>query len=188
MWVLLAGLVIFLGVHSAQIVAGPFRNAQVAASEGRWKGLYSLASLVGFVLIVAGWWLYRAEAPDVFVPPDWGRPVTLVLVLLAFILLAAAYTPPGHIKRVLQHPMLTGVALWALGHLLANGDLASLLLFGAFLAWAILDRVSVAFRPAPTIAEPTLRGDIIAIVAGVAVYLVFGLWVHPWLFGAAPFA
>jgi uncharacterized membrane protein len=187
MWVMIAGLVMFFGVHSVRMIAGPFRDAQLSTNEGRWKGLYSLASLLGFALIILGWWVYRAVAPEVFTSPSWGHPVTLLLVFLAFISLVSAYTPAGYIRRTVQHPFLTGVALWALGHLLVNGDLASLLVFGAFLLYAVVDRVAVIFRPPPAMGAPSIRGDIVAVVVGFLLYAAFGLWVHPWLFGPVPF-
>lgn len=187
MWILILGLLVFFGVHLARVVAGPWRDAQVAANERRWKGIFSLASLVGFGLIIWGWIVYRADAPEIFAPPDWGRPVTDVLVLLAFISLVSAYTPPGYISRWLQHPFLTAVILWSFGHLLSNGDLASLLLFGSFLLYAIIDRIAVIPRPVVEAPEPRLSADAMAVVIGAIVYAVFALWVHGLLFGASPF-
>jgi uncharacterized membrane protein len=188
MLILLLGLVIFFAIHSVRIAASGFRDAQIAANERRWKGLYSLASIAGVVLIVWGWRLYRPEAPEIYEPPSWGRHVAWVLVLAAFISLAAAYLPAGSIKRHLKHPMLVGIILWAIGHLLANGDLASLLLFGAFLVYAIVDRIAVIPRgdPAPSVVQP--RSDLIAVGIGLVTFAVFGLWLHGWLFGASPFA
>lgn len=187
MWILILGLAIFFAVHLTRVIAAPFRDAQVVANEGRWKGLYSLVSLVGFALIIWGWVVYRADAPEIYTPPDWGRRATEGLVLLAFISLAAAYSPPSHIKQWLQHPFLTAVILWSVGHLLANGDLASLLLFGSFLAYGVIDRIAVMMRPAPTMLPPGLRGDLIAIVVGAVAYAVVGFWLHGLLFGVSPF-
>jgi uncharacterized membrane protein len=167
-WILVLGLVVFFAVHSVRIFADPWRASQVAANERRWKGLYSLASLVGFALIVWGWIAYRPEAPQVYIPPGWGRWVAIVLVWAAFVLLAAAYAPPGYIKSTAKHPFLTGVILWGIAHLLANGDLAGVLLFGAFLLYALLDRIAVIPR-------------------GSVVYAIFGYWLHPLLFGVGPF-
>lgn len=188
MAILILGLVLFLGIHLTRVVAPGFRNAQLAAGEGRWKGIYSVVSVAGLALIVWGWHLYRPDAPEVFTPPAWGRHVTPLLVLFAFILFPAANAPAGYIKHYLKHPMLIGTILWSGGHLLANGDAASLLLFGGFLVWSVIDLVAVIPRgdPAPAILKP--RSDIIAIVAGAVLFAVFGLWLHEWLFGFDPFA
>ena len=188
MLILVLGLVIFFGIHSVRIAAGDFRDAQVAAGERRWKGLYSLVSIAGFVLIVWGWRLYRPEAPEIYEPPSWGRHLAALLVLLAFISFAASFLPAGSIKQRLKHPMLAGIMLWSVGHLLANGDLASILVFGAFLAYAIVDRIAVIPRgdPAPVVVQA--RSDLIAAGVGIVAFAVFGLWLHGWLFGVSPFA
>jgi uncharacterized membrane protein len=188
MLILVLGLVIFFGIHSVRIAAGGFRDAQVAANERRWKGLYSLVSIVGFALIIWGWNLYRPMAPEIYVPPSWGRHVSWVLVLAAFVSLPAAFLPSGSIKHWLKHPMLVSIILWAIGHLLANGDLASLLVFGAFLVYAIIDRIAVIPRgdPAPAVVQP--RSDLIAAGIGLVAFAVFGFWLHGWLFGVSPFA
>jgi uncharacterized membrane protein len=186
MVILIAGLVVFFSVHLARVVAPGFRDRQNAANPGRWRGLYSLASLIGFALIIWGWIAFRPEAPEVYSPPAWGRHAASLLVVLAFILLVAAYRPAGYIKKWVKHPMLAGVALWSIGHLLANGDLASVLLFGSFLAYAIVDRIAVIPRgdPAPAVKQP--RADVIAVVAGLVAFAVFGFWLHGFLFGVSP--
>ena len=178
----------FFAVHLVRVVAPGFRQAQLAANPGRWRGLYSLASLLGFGLIVWGWIVFRPEAPQVYDPPAWGRHVAWVFVALAFILVVAAYQPVGYIKKWVKHPMITGVALWSIGHLLANGDLASVLVFGGFLAYTLVDRIAVIPRgdPAPVVKEP--RRDLVAIVAGLVAFAIFGSWLHGWLFGVSPFA
>jgi uncharacterized membrane protein len=187
MLLLILGLVIFFGMHLVRIAAPAFRDAQIATNEGRWKGLYALVSIVGFGLIVWGWKVYRPDALEIYEPPSWGRHVASALVLAAFIALAAAYLPAGSIKHRLKHPMLTGIILWAIGHLLANGDLAGLLVFGAFLVYAIVDRIAVIPRgdPAPVVVRAS--SDLMAVGIGVAAFAVFGLWLHGWLFGVAPF-
>ena len=188
MAIFVLGLVVFFGTHLVRVAAPNFRAAQVSANERRWKGIYSLVSLAGIALIIWGWHLYRPEAPEVYAPPEWGRHVTPLLLLIAFILVAAANAPAGYIRHYLKHPFLTGTILWSLGHLLANGDLASLLLFGAFLVYSIVDLVAVIPRgdPAPTVVSP--RSDVIAVVTGAVVFAVFGFWLHGWLFGVEPFA
>jgi uncharacterized membrane protein len=186
MTILILGLLVFLGVHSVRIVARPFRDAQVAASPGRWKGLYSLLSAVGLGLIIWGWIVYRPAAPQLYDPPTWGRHATLGLVWVAFVLLAGSNGPVGRIKATIRHPMLIGIILWATGHLLANGDQASVLLFGAFLVWAVLDLISVLGRrePAPVVTKPI--ADVIMVVAGTALYALFMLFLHRFLFGVSP--
>lgn len=184
---LILGLFIFFAIHSARMVAGGFRESQLAASRGRWMGLYSLASLIGFALIVWGWIQYRPEAPQIYAPPDWGPHAAAALVLVAFIMLPAAEMPAGYLKRWVKHPMLTAVILWSVAHLLANGDLASLLLFGSFLVYSVINRIAVIPRGDPAPAAVAPRSDFIAIAIGVVAFAVFGLWLHGWLFGAQPF-
>ncbi|HJV42532.1 NnrU family protein [Caulobacter sp.] len=186
MTILILGLVIFLGVHSARILAAPFRNAQIAANEKRWKALYSLASAVGFGVIIWGWILARPTAPALYDPPAWGRHAAMGLVWVAFILLAGSNGPVGRIKATVRHPMLLGVIFWSAGHLLANGDQASVTLFGAFLAWAILDLISALRRndPAPVVTKPI--ADLIAVVAGTVLYALFVFSLHRMLFGVSP--
>ena len=193
MLVLLAGLVIFLGVHGVTIVAPGWRAAQVAKrGELAWKGLYSVVSALGLVLIVVGYGLARREPVVLYAPPAGMRHIALLLMLPVFPLLLAAYLP-GRIQRVAKHPMLLAVKLWALAHLLANGTLADVLLFGAFLAWAVVDRISVKRRaPADThqapAAPPRPANDAIALVAGLALYGLFIAGGHRWLTGVSPLA
>ena len=186
MTILILGLALFLGVHSARIVAGPFRDSQLAANPGRWKSLYALASAVGLGLIIWGWILYRPAAPQLYSPPAWGRHAAMALVLPAFILLAGANGPVGRIKATVRHPMLIGVILWSGGHLLANGDQASVLLFGAFLAYGVVDLFSALGRgePAPVATRPI--ADLIMLAAGTALYALFVLYLHRMLFGVSP--
>jgi uncharacterized membrane protein len=165
-----------------------YRNAQIAANAGRWRGLYTLASIVGFALIVWGWALYRPESPELYAPPDWARYVAAPLVLLAFIFLVAAYAPTGRIKATLKHPFLAAVMLWAVAHLIANGDLASVLVFGSFLAFAVINRIAVSLRPDPEPKFVSYWGDVIAVVAGTAATALFVFWLHAFLFGVSPVA
>jgi uncharacterized membrane protein len=186
MTILILGLVLFLGVHSVRILAAPFRDAQVAASPGRWKGIYSVISAIGLGLIIWGWILYRPAAPQLYDPPAWGRHVTLPLVWIAFVLMPTANAPTGRIKATVRHPMLLGVILWSGGHLLANGDQASVLLFGAFLVWAVIDLISALGRkePAPVVVKP--RSDVIAVAAGTVLWAAFVVVLHRLLFGVSP--
>ena len=186
MTILILGLVVFLGIHSVRMLAGPFRDAQVAANPRRWKGLYTLVSFVGLGLIIWGWILARPMAPQLYDPPTWGRHATLALVWIAFVLMPTANAPTGRIKATVRHPMLLGVIFWSAGHLLANGDQASAALFGAFLIWAVLDLISALRRgePAPVVVKP--RADVIAVVAGTALWAVFVFFLHRVLFGVSP--
>jgi uncharacterized membrane protein len=186
--VLIAGLVLFFGPHAVRMLAPKFRETQMAASEGRWKGLYSLVSLAGFGLIVWGYILYRPVAPQLCAPPDWAHRVTFVLVWLGLISLPAAYLPVGRIKATLQHPFLAGVILWSLGHLISNGDAAGVLVFGAFLVYSVWNLIAQLRREQPKPAFAGYHGDIVSIAAGtvVSAALLFGL--HGWLFGVNPLA
>ncbi len=188
MSILIAGLLLFFAMHSISIVNEPWRD-RIARRVGEraWQGLYSLLALAGLVLIVWGYALSRQDPIILYVPPEWLHYVSLVLLVFIFPLLLAAYLP-GRIQATAKHPMLAGTKLWAFAHLLANGMLADVLLFGSFLAWAVADRVSMKRRrqrPVPS-APPSGANDIIAIVAGLGLYLAFLFWLHTWLFGASP--
>ncbi|WP_306119661.1 MULTISPECIES: NnrU family protein [unclassified Roseitalea] len=187
-WLVL-GIVVFLGVHSVRMVAPGLRERVIAErGEGTWKGIYSVVSLVGFVLLVWGFGQARMGAPILWTPPVWLAHINLLLMLIALIVLASYAVPTGHIKRAAKHPMILAVKIWALGHLLANGDLASLILFGSFLAWGVWNRISLKRRGAPDHGEPALRNDVIAVVIGTAVYVWLLLQGHQWLFGVPPIA
>jgi len=190
MTVLVLGLLIFLGAHSVRIVADGWRSAQLARlGEARWKGLFSLASAAGFALIVWGYGLTREAPLELWSPPAWTRHLASLLSLLAFVLIAAAYVPGNRIRAAVGHPMVAGVKLWALGHLLANGRLGDVVLFGAFLLWAVLDFRSARRRDR---AAGVTRGGSgaragVAVVAGLVVGAVFAIWLHAPLIGVRPF-
>ncbi|WP_280154449.1 NnrU family protein [Piscinibacter sp. XHJ-5] len=188
MTLLVLGLVLFLGVHSVSIAAPAWRDAQVALrGEKAWKGLYSLVSIAGFVLLVIGYGAARQSPIVLYTPPTWTRHLALLLMLPVFPLLIAAYMP-GRIKAAVKHPFLVAVKLWATAHLLANGTLADVLLFGGFLAWAVADRISMkrrAQRPLPGAPERPMN-DLIAVVVGLVIYGVFVTWLHRWLIGVQP--
>jgi uncharacterized membrane protein len=190
MTALILGLAIFLGAHSVRIVADKWRAAQLARlGEGAWKGLFSAASAVGLVLIIWGYHSAQAQPIVLWSPPQWLRLVGALLTIPAFVLLAAAYVPGTRIKAAVGHPMVAGVKLWAFAHLLANGTLAAVVLFGAFLVWAIADFRSARRRdraagtryPAGTIA-----GDALALVAGLVAWAIFAFLLHGWLIGVRP--
>jgi uncharacterized membrane protein len=189
MALLIVGLVLFLGVHSVAIVAPALRARMIQRlGEGAWKGLYALVSLIGFVLICYGFGLARQAPVILYLPPTWLRHVALLLMLPVFPLVLAAYLP-GRIKTAAKHPMLAGVKFWAFAHLLANGLLADVLLFGGFLAWAVVDRISLKRRSTPQAlrtAPPGPWNDAIAVVLGLAIYALLIGWAHVRLFGVSP--
>lgn len=188
MTLLILGLVIFLGIHSVSIVAPAWRDAQFAArGEAAWKGAYSVIAGIGLVLLIYGYGVARQSPVVLYVPPTWLRHLALLLLVPVFPLFLAAYLP-GRIKTVTKHPMLVATKLWAVAHLLANGTLADVLLFGGFLAWAVADRISLKRRPVRAIrtAPASPLNDVIAVVAGLALYAAFVLWLHQWLIGVSP--
>ena len=184
------GLVVFLGMHV--FVTMRDRRAVVVARIGEWpyRGLFSLVSIVGIVLIGYGFAAYRAAGPImVWYPPGWTRHIVVALMWPASIMIAAAYIP-GNIKRVLKHPMLVGVKTWAFAHLGANGDLGGIILFGSVLAWAVYDRITLKRRKdagAPPIPVGGTKNDIIAIVVGTIIYLALGFVFHPVVIGVPAF-
>lgn len=185
---LIAGLIIFLGVHSMSIVSASWRDAMAAKmGEIPFKAVYAVVSIVGFVLMAKGYGEARLEPVVLYTPPIWTRHLAALLLIPVFVFFLATYLP-GRIKATLKHPSLVAVKLWALAHLIANGTLADVLLFGGFLAWAVADRISMkrrVARPLPG-APPSKANDIIALVAGLALYGVFVFWLHAWLIGVSP--
>jgi len=191
MSVLVAGLVLFLGLHSLRIFAGGWRDAQVARlGEKRWKGLFSLASLVGFALIVYGYGLARQSPVVLYTPPVWSRHVAALLMLPAFVLIVAGNMRGTKMKAAVGHPMVLGTKVWAFGHLLANGTLADVVLFGSFLVWAIADYASARRRDRVAgVVYPPGSGarDALAVAIGIVAWAVFGFWLHGPLIGVRPF-
>lgn len=184
---LILGLILFLGIHSVSIVASDWRDRMFArVGEGAWKGLYSVVSIVGFVLLVWGYGQARQTPVVLYTPPAGLRWLTAALMLPVFPLLLAAYFP-GRIKTAMKHPMLVAVKLWAFAHLLSNGMLADVLLFGGFLAWAVVDRISLkrrGQRPIPSV--PSRYNDIIVVVLGLVLYFAFMHGLHLLLIGRSP--
>jgi uncharacterized membrane protein len=185
---LVLGLILFLGIHSISIVAPRWRDATAARMGNAWRGLYSLISIAGFVLIVWGYGVARRQTVILYTPAESMRYVTAALMLPVFPLLLAAYFP-GRIKSVVGHPMLVAVMLWALAHLLGSGTCVNVLLFGTFLVWAVADRVSFRWRNARPIstAPPGRWNDLIAIVVGLTLYMGFAHWLHVRWIGVQPF-
>lgn len=188
---LLAGLVLFLGVHSLRIFAEDWRTRTLARlGEGTFKGVYSLLSLAGFALIIYGFGVARETPVMLWMPPVAMRHAASLLTLVSFILLAAAYVPRNGIKARLHHPMVLGVKAWALAHLLANGSAAHAVLFGAFLAWGVLDFIAARRRDRAAGAQypaGTLAGTTIAVVVGVVAWAAFAFKLHGLLIGIRPF-
>ena len=186
MAMLLAGVVLFVGVHSMGWL-GVRDRAAAAMGEGPWKGVYSLVSIVGFVLLVYGYGAARQAPELVWAPPVWTRHLAFTVLLPVFPLLFAAYLP-GRIKAWVGHPMLAATALWAAAHLLANGMLHDLVLFGSMLAWALITWVSYRTRVARPVpgAPATGFNDLLAIVLGLGVYGAFFGGLHVLLFGVSP--
>jgi uncharacterized membrane protein len=191
MTALLVGLVLFLGVHSVRIVADDTRTRFIAQrGEAVWKGIYTLLSAVGLILVVWGFGQARQQPIVLWTPPEWTRLPASLLMLASFVLLSAAYVPRNAIKARLHHPMMLGTVAWALGHLLVNHTLAGVLLFGGFLLWAVLgfraararDRLAAVNRPAGT-----LSATVMAVFIGVLAWAVFGFWAHERLIGVRPF-
>ncbi|HXZ06976.1 MAG TPA: NnrU family protein, partial [Paraburkholderia sp.] len=185
MAVLIVGLVIFLGIHSVRVLAGPWREAQIARlGEKGWKGLFSVASVIGLLLIIWGYGIARREPVLLWTPPVWAPHLAALLTALAFILFPAAHIPGNHFKSVLHHPMVFGVGLWAFAHLVANGTLNAVLLFGAFLIWAAMDYLLSRQRDAETgavYAPGVLSNDLKCVVGGLVVWAVFAFLLHGWL-------
>jgi uncharacterized membrane protein len=188
MTALVIGLLVFLGIHSIAIVSPSARDAWAARlGERGWKGVYSIVSIIGFVLLIWGYGQARLHPIVLYTPPPELRFVTAVLMLPVFPLLLAPYFP-GRIRATLKHPMLVAVKLWAFAHLLSNGMLADVLLFGGFLAWAVADRISFkrrAQRPLKTLPASKLN-DAIAIVLGLVIYFAFMHYLHLALIGVSP--
>ena len=190
--VLILGLVLFLGMHSLRIFADGWRTRQIARlGLKRWKALYAVVAIVGFVLICWGFGLARQHPVLLYVPPLWLRHLNALFTLVAFVLFVAARVPRNVFKARLHHPQVLAVKVWAFGHLLATGMLHDVVLFGAFLLWAVVlfaasrrrDR-----REGTVYAAGTVQGDVLVVVIGGALWLAFVLWLHLWLIGVSPMA
>jgi len=191
MSILILGLVIFLGVHSLRIVADGWRTRMVARlGTNAWKAIYALVSIGGFVVLVWGFGLARQDPMLLYAPPLALKHLNSLFTLIAFVLVAAAYVPRNHFKAAIGHPMLAGTKLWAFGHLLAVGFLHDVVLFGAFLVWAIVnfvvsrrrDRRNGTIHPAGT-----LTGTALSVVIGAALWAAFAFWLHVRWIGVHPF-
>lgn len=189
MLVTIIGLVLFLGIHSVRIVAPQWREERLSAMGGNaWRGLYSAVSIIGFVLILWGYSLWRPVAADLWFPPAWLSHVAALLMLVSAVFMGVYIAPGGRMKAALKNPMLLSVKTWAVAHLLVNGDAASVVLFGAFLVWGVMDLVSVKKRGTPPPVAGPARGDILAVITGLVIYCAFVFFVHEWWIGVDPLA
>jgi uncharacterized membrane protein len=190
MTLLVIGLLVFLGAHSTRIFAQGWRETMIARlGMNGWKGACSAASLAGLTLIVIGYAASRADPVFLWHPPIWTRHAASLLTLVAFILLVAAYMPANRIKASVGHPMVAGVKLWAFAHLLSNGTLADLLLFGSFLGWAVADFIAARRRDRATgvIHDARTLPTVATVLLGILLWAAFAFWLHRVLIGVAPF-
>lgn len=188
--ILIVGLAVVLAPHILTAFCAARQDVVDRVGEGPYKGLYSLVSLIGLAGIVYGYASYRSAGYiQIWNPPLWTRHVAVALVWPAIICIVATYSP-GRIKTTLKHPFLVGIKLWALAHLIANGDLGSILLFGSLLAYAVFDRISLKRRTdpgSPPIPVGRVKNDVIAVVGGTILYLLLGWLFHPYVIGVPAF-
>ena len=187
MIVLLLGIVLFLGIHVVPTTPGTRETLRARLGDGGYRAMFSIVSFVGFALIAWGVGLSRGSPanPQLWYPPVWTKHIAFALMPFAFILLVAAYIP-SHIRDRAKHPMLAAVKIWALAHLIANGDLAGIILFGSFLAYGVYDRISVKKRGATGPLGHRHGGvgaDVAVVVIGLALYGFMFVWGHKWLIG-----
>lgn len=183
---LLIGLILFLGMHSVRMVLPGVREVFWQAwGENAWKGIYTVISIIGLVLMVWGYGLTRLEGTVLYDPPSWGRSANLLLMFVAFTLLPFNMRS-SRLRPLIKNPFLLAVGLWAIGHLLANGELGSVVLFGAFLVWAIANRLSLSRRLDVAPPSVPLVQDIAAIAVAWVIYVLFLVKLHLWVFGVPP--
>ncbi|MFK8077550.1 MAG: NnrU family protein [Granulosicoccus sp.] len=194
MILLCIGLILFIGIHSVRIISDDFRSRFIMQrGEGAWKGVYAAISLVGFVLLIYGYGLTRLDPTYIWNPPVVTKHIASFLMLFSFVLLTAAYIPNNVIKAKLRHPMTMAVKVWAFSHLIANGRLGDILLFGTFLIWAVLTIISCKKRDRSAVitSDGALNNSILATVSTIAIglvaYCVFAAWLHIRLMGVSPF-
>ncbi len=190
MALLLLGLVIFLGVHSTRILADGWRTSMIARMGPMpWKGLYAVLSILGFIVLVIGFRAARRDTMVLYSTPSWMTHVTALLMVFAMILFVAAYIPRNWFKAKFHHPQVLSVKTWAVAHLLSNGEAANVLLFGAFLLWAVLSFSAARRRDRAngTVYPPgNAIGTSITVAAGLVVWSVFALLLHGPLIGVRP--
>lgn len=193
MVVLIVGIILFLGVHLLRVVAPGLRQSLVdAMGANAFRGVYSIVSILTLVLLIYGFSVARYETSVLYSPPVWMAHITITLMLLALICLAASLLPAGHIAAKTKHPMVLSVKIWALAHLLANGDSASVLLFASFLAWGVILRISLKRRQraGELVLRPfvSAKYDLYAVILGLVAWLLILFKLHEWLIGVSPLA
>ncbi|MGF6158455.1 putative membrane protein [Ensifer sp. KUDG1] len=191
MAILVLGIILFLGLHLIRVVAPGFRAGVIESrGKGTWMGIYAILSLIGLCLIIYGFGQARSETGMLYDPPVFMRHIALLLMLFAFIFLAAGFLPAGRIAVAVKHPQVLSIKIWALAHLLANGETSSVLLFGSFLAWAVILRISLKRRErAGERVLPVFKSasnDVLAVIIGLVAYVLFVWKLHEWLIGVAP--
>lgn len=185
MIILIIGLVLFIGIHLARVLTPQLRaNVIAERGDGPWKGIYSLVSILGFVLLIYGYGVARDNAGEAFAVSSLARTIQLLAMPLALILVVASQIPAGYIKKTIRHPMIVGVLIWAATHLAGNGDWASITLFGVFFVWALLTTISSYRRPVVPV-EANVLYDVISIVVGIGLTWLFLRFLHEWLFNVA---
>ncbi len=187
MTLLILGLVVFIGIHSVRIIAPDWRENKIASiGENAWKGVYTIVSLLSFVLLVYGYSMARPDAGIIYLPLTGMYHPALVLMALSMIMMMAFNLGPGHIKQKFKHPFLLAIILWSIAHLWMNGDTASVILFGSFLVWALIDLNSALRRPNGEKPVPVVGNDVLAVVTGLAIFGLL-LWkLHYWMFAIQP--
>ena len=190
MTILILGIIVLIGIHFVPAFADLRDSLMARLGRNGYRALFSVVSLLGLALVV--WGFAKAPVVQIWAPPVWTRHLALLLMLPVFPLLLAAYLP-GKIKAKVRHPMLAAIKFWALAHLIANGDLASIILFGSFLAYAVVDRILVKRRGGAELVlaaseAKARRNDLISLGAGLALYVAFLFWLHPLLIGVSPLA
>jgi uncharacterized membrane protein len=187
---LVIGMILFLATHSLRVFAAEWRQRQIdRIGEKRWKGIMSALAAAALVFLIWGFGQARADAVTLYQPPLWLKHAAAALVLVAFVLIAAAYVPGNSFKARFGHPMVLGTKVWAFAHLLANGRDADLVLFGGFLLWSAIDYASSRKRDrlaGVTQIPATLRGNIVVISSGIAAWALFAFLLHGWLIGVSP--
>ena len=183
MKLMLLGLLVFLGTHAFTTMRVARAGVVAKIGEASYRVLYSVVSIVGVVMIGWGFAAWHAEgSPQLWYPPLWTKHLAIALMLFASICFAAAY-PPTHIRIWLKHPMLVGIKTWAVAHLIANGDLAGIVLFGTVLAWAVWSRISMKWRPASVYPAPRWVADAVALVGGGVLFVLLAALFHPYVVG-----
>lgn len=188
MGMLILGLVLFIAMHLVRIVAPGLRQAGLdKLGTFGWKILYAVVSIAGVYLMGKGYGAYRAEgSPLLYDPPVWMGHITLLLMALSFILVVAGNLPStGYIRAKMKHPMLIGVKVWAVAHLLANGDVASVVLFGSLLAWAVFSVIAIKKRGLEPPVAVSVIPDVVSVVLGLGLWFAFAVWIHTWLIGVS---